>query len=342
MYRTTLPLSTVSPPTGGLTDPFGRRITYLRLSVIEQCNYRCDYCMPESPHRSCGQEERLTIDETVAIVEAFASLGVARYRLTGGEPLLRRDLESLASALSAVDGVSDLSLSTNGDLLAGRADRLHRAGINRINLSLDSLDPASFRRITRGGDLNRVVAGIDAAIAAGMRPLKLNMVVMAGINDHEIAPMIEFARQRGAALRFIETMPIGATATAAMSRHLPAETILAHVRQHLGQELVPIFESLGGGPARHYRVADGDFTVGVISAVSRHFCASCNRVRLSARGDLHLCLGQQERMALGQLLRNGADCEELTAAIHKAIALKPWGHTFNQGAAAIEMSQIGG
>jgi cyclic pyranopterin phosphate synthase len=325
-----------------LIDGQGRRIDYLRLSVVEQCQMRCFYCRPGRRQPPAGP--RLPAAALVRLAGAFAALGVTRIRLTGGEPLLRNDLDVIASGIAAFDGVREVTLSTNGELLAERAVDLQAAGVGRVNVSLDSLDRDNFTRITGNGDLDRVVAGIDAALACGLRPVKLNMVVMRGVNDHEIGPLLDFARTRGLDLRFIETMPIGA-AGADGARHLvDADAILAAVRAHCESELVPLMGRRGGGPARYYRVGSDDMTVGVISAMSRHFCSDCNRVRLTAAGDLQLCLGRPGRVALGRMVTEGASDTELQSAIRAAVLQKQPTHGFADPAAsaALEMSAIGG
>lgn len=310
-----------------LTDSFGRRITYLRLSLTDHCNLRCRYCMPEEAHGS-GRDGRLTLAETVRLVGLFASLGVEKVRLTGGEPLLRRDLIPLARAIAGLPGVRDLSLSTNAVLLQDRAAPLAAAGVRRLNISLDSLQPERFAAITGGGDLAAALRGIEAARRAGMAPIKLNMVVLAGINDDEITAMAEFAQARGLELRYIETMPVGGQGEWSMRHHLPAEQILARLQQHFGTDLLPQLDD-GGGPARLYRLGAQGPRIGVISAVSRHFCASCNRVRLTATGDLVLCLGNEHSLSLRGPLRAGLDDDALCELIRAAILYKPERHDFN-------------
>lgn len=325
-----------------LTDRFGRRIEYLRLSVINRCNLRCFYCRP-AKDRVTPRIEHLAPDGFVRVARAFARLGVSRVRLTGGEPMLRRDLESIVEGVATLPGIKDVSLSTNGYLLDRRAHRLRDAGLRRVNLSLDSLDPARFHTITRVGRLERVMSGIDAALSAGLFPVKLNMVVLRGVNDDEIPAMLEFAAASRLELRFIETMPLGTPGREAMCRHVPAREILQRVRAHAGQDLVPVTSSAGAGPARCYRLGASGGTVGVIAAVSRHFCAACNRVRLSASGDLLLCLGQEHRVSLRPLIDAGAGDVEMEEAIRVAIRRKPWSHEFLAGGgSAVNMSNVGG
>ncbi len=326
-----------------LTDPWGRRIEYLRVSATDRCNYRCLYCMPASGTPRARREELLRPDEVARLVRLFAAFGVRKARLTGGEPLVRRGIVELAALIGAIPGIEDLSLSTNGHLLERYAPRLKAAGVARVNVSLDSLDRATFARITRGGDVAAVVRGVDAALAAGLAPVKLNMVVLKDINDGELERMVDFASARGVHLRFIETMPIGSAGQLGMDRYYSAGAILARVRAHLGQELVPVKPASGAGPARCYRIGAGTTTVGVISAMSQHFCAGCNRVRLTARGDLALCLGAGDRVPLGQMLRAGASDEVIGDAIREAIARKPERHRFSEAVHPAQfMSEMGG
>lgn len=327
-----------------LADSFGRRIEYLRLSVTGRCNYRCTYCMPAAHCAAVRRKDELRDIELLRLVRSFAELGVRKIRLTGGEPLARRGIVRLAGDIARLPGIDDLSLSTNGHLLARHAMALRDAGVRRVNISLDSLIPATFARITRSGDLAAVLQGIDAAIEAGLHPIKLNMVVLKGINDHEIEDMLEFAQARGAHLRFIETMPVGEAGAASMAHHYPAHKMLERVRDHCGSDLIPVKGGRGAGPARYYQLGDSSARVGVISAISRHFCEGCNRVRLTARGDLVLCLGQQDRVALGAVLRAGASDDEIKREILAAIARKPERHDFLENAHAIRlpMSALGG
>ncbi len=328
-----------------LTDPFQRTIRYLRVSVTDRCNYRCFYCMPL---RGVPWEERdqfLTFEELTRVIRLFTELGVDKVRLTGGEPLVRRGILEFVRQLSRLPGLADLSMSTNAHLLADHARDLKEAGVSRVNISLDSLRPEVFRRITRNGDLEAVLAGIDAALAAGMEPVKLNMVVMRGLNDDEIEPMFDYAVERGADLRFIETMPVGEAGIDGTDHFMPAVEILARLKAHAGAELVPVKGGKGAGPARYYQVGQGPARVGVISALSRHFCDDCNRVRLTAKGDLVLCLGQEDRVSLRDGLRQGLDDEEMKAIIRAAIARKPRSHEFNSDTRRValrHMSSLGG
>jgi len=328
-----------------LVDSYGRRIDYLRLSVTDRCNYHCCYCR-QPGDASCGsQRDFLGHGEMLRLVRLFSELGVRKVRLTGGEPLLRRNLAELAAGIASLPGISDLSLSSNGHLLERLAVPLLAAGVGRVNISLDSLEPENFSRISGGGDLHRVIRGIDAALAAGLSPVKLNMVVMRGINDHEIAGMLDFALARDLDLRFIETMPVGPAGAGSMVHYYPAARILDRIRRHCGSQLLPLHTHPGPGPARYYRAGDSNLKVGVISALSRHFCATCNRVRLTARGDLVLCLGQQDRISLHAALQRDCSDAQIRQEILAAIARKPQRHDFLHGAGqpvTVPMVSLGG
>ncbi|MBF0424347.1 MAG: GTP 3',8-cyclase MoaA [Magnetococcales bacterium] len=312
----------------GLRDRFGRVIRYLRLSVTEKCNFRCHYCRLAAGEGGEPRHDPLTTAELVRLVRLFARLGVGRFRLTGGEPLLRRDITTLLAAMLALPGVEEVSLSTNAYLLAGMAQELRNLGLRRVNISLDSLKPEMFARITRGGDLARVLSGIDAAVAAGLAPVKINTVVMGGINEQEIPDLINYARGRGVLLRFIETMPIGDAGAAVMGRHVPAAEIRARILATCGGELLPVSQPVGNGPASYFRIAGLGVDVGIISALSQHFCDTCNRVRLTSWGDLVLCLGREDRVDLREVLRSHADDATLCDMIAQAILRKPRGHEF--------------
>ncbi|MBE9568429.1 MAG: GTP 3',8-cyclase MoaA [Proteobacteria bacterium] len=308
-----------------LTDPFGRRIEYVRLSVTDKCNLRCFYCMPKDFRDFEQPEHWLTFDEIERVIRVFTELGVARLRLTGGEPLVRKGITELSSRLTALPGLSDLSLSTNATLLKKHAASLHEAGVSRINVSLDTLKPERFKEIT-GGELQPVLDGLMAAKEAGFTPIKINMVAMKGINDDEFEDMVGFCLQHGFTLRFIETMPMGATSDDATDHYLDLQT----VKQQLAQsyDLVPGVMP-GGGPARYVQIKNTDLRIGFITPISQHFCETCNRVRLSVDGTLYLCLGQDDKVELRPLLRNGITDDELKTVLIDAISLKPEKHEFN-------------
>ena len=323
-----------------LIDPFGRKVEYVRLSVTDKCNMRCFYCIPKGFTDFEEPENWLTFDEIEHLMNAFASLGVHRVRLTGGEPLVRRNLPALAARLSAIDGIEDLSLSTNAALLEQHAAALGEAGVSRINVSLDSLDPDRFREITKG-DLERVLAGLAEARRVGLSPVKINMVAMKGVNDQEFEAMVDFCLENGFTLRFIETMPVGDTGRDAVDRYVDLQEVRARLAQRF--ELIPDVMP-HGGPARYVRVGGTGMRIGFITPISQHFCETCNRVRLSVDGTLYLCLGQNDRFEFRPLLRDGASHEELREAILQAMALKPERHEFRERPEQVIriMSQTGG
>jgi cyclic pyranopterin phosphate synthase len=339
--------------TAVLTDNFGRTIEYVRLSVTDRCDLRCTYCLPEGFHDFQEPEEWLTFDEIECVMRAFAALGVRRVRLTGGEPLTRRDLPQLAARLAVVPGIDDLSLSTNAVQLRRDAAALFRAGVRRLNVSLDSLKPERFAAITGGGRLNKVLDGLMAAKTAGFAPIKLNTVVMRGVNDDEVEDLVRFCLEHSFTLRLIETMPVGDTGRAATGQYLD----LQEVRRRLAEkfELLPSImpggrprdtgaSVYGGGPARYVQVAGTDLKIGFITPMSQHFCETCNRVRLAADGTLYLCLGQDDKLELRPLLRAGATPEALIQAIRDAVARKPERHEFREQPSKIVrfMARTGG
>ena len=309
-----------------LIDPFGRRVEYVRLSVTDKCNMRCFYCIPQGFKGFEEPENWLTFDEIERLMAAFASLGVRRVRLTGGEPLVRRNLPELAARLSATDGIEDLSLSTNAALLRQHAAALKDAGVTRINVSLDSLDPERFREITRG-DLEPVLSGLKEAHRVGLSPVKINMVAMKGINDGEFEAMVDYCLENGFTLRLIETMPVGDTGRDAADKYIDLQEVRARLAERY--ELIPDVMP-GGGPARYVRVGGTDLRIGFITPISQHFCETCNRVRLAVDGTLYLCLGQEDRVEFRPMLRDGASHAELRDAIVRALALKPERHEFRE------------
>ena len=307
-----------------LIDPFGRRIEYVRLSVTDKCNLRCFYCMPKGFKDFEQPEHWLTFDEIERVIKAFTELGVARVRLTGGEPLVRKNIAKLSRRLTTLPGLNDLSLSTNATLLDKQAGDLKQAGISRINASLDSLKPERFKEIT-GGELQPVIDGLMAAKQAGFSPIKINMVAMKGINDDEFEDMVKFCLQHDFTLRFIETMPMGATGDDATDHYIDLQS----VKQQLSKsfELIPGVMP-GGGPARYVQIKNTELRIGFITPISQHFCETCNRVRLSVDGTLYLCLGQDDKVELRPLLRQGISDEALKAVLIDAIGLKPKKHEF--------------
>lgn len=322
-----------------LCDNHGRRIEYLRLSVTDRCDLRCTYCMPEGFK---GYEEPanwLTFDEIERVAKVFAGLGVRRIRLTGGEPLLRGNLASLAGRLFALPGITDLSLSTNATRLAKYARVLRKAGISRLNVSLDTLRPTRFAAITKRDVLASVLSGLMAAKEAGFGPIKINMVVMAGVNDDEIDAMVAFCVEHGFILRMIETMPVGETGRNAGFVALTPIRERLRLRFGLVDGVVP-----GGGPAHYLVSPDRRFQVGFITPMSQHFCETCNRVRLSVDGTLYTCLGQNDKVDLRTLLRRGCSDAELAASLVEGVNRKPFKHEFGEDPAKVIrfMSSTGG
>jgi cyclic pyranopterin phosphate synthase len=310
-----------------LIDPFNRTIEYVRLSVTDRCDLRCVYCLPADYRDFSEPEEWLTFDEIERVIRAFTELGVRRVRLTGGEPLTRHHLPDLAARLHALPRLEDLSLSTNAVQLKKHALSLFQSGVQRINVSLDSLKPERFTAITRGGKLDKVLDGLAAARRAGMHPIKINMVVMKGVNDGEVEDMVQFCIEQDFTLRLIETMPMGDTGRSASNHYMSLEDVRRRLAERF--DLVPTVMP-GGGPARYVSVAGTNLRIGFITPISQHFCAGCNRVRLSADGALYLCLGQEDKVELRPLLRQGIGDEELKNAIRMAIAHKPEKHDFRE------------
>ena len=308
-----------------LTDSFGRRIDYVRLSVTEQCDLRCFYCLPKGYKVASEPAQWLQFDEIERVIASFARLGVTRVRITGGEPLLRKNLPDLLLRLHNITGIEDLSLSTNAVRLEKAAAQLKQAGVSRVNVSLDSLQPDRFRQIT-GGKLSKVLTGLQAAKMAGLQPVKINMLVMKGVNDDEVFDMVAFCIKHNFTLRFIETMPMGATGQTASAYYISLDTIKERLstRYSMLPSVMP-----GGGPARYARIAGTDTMIGFITPISQHFCDTCNRVRLSADGSIYLCLGQNDVVPLRHLLRSGISNRELTQEVYSAIQRKPLKHDFN-------------
>lgn len=308
-----------------LVDRFGRRIEYLRLSVTDRCDLRCTYCMPEGFTDFEEPDHWLTFDEIERLIAIFAKLGLKRLRLTGGEPLLRRNLTELTGHLSALPGIEDLSLSTNATQLHKHAIALKQSGVTRLNISLDSLRPERVEQISGRPVLDKVINGIMAGKDAGFSPIKINMVAMKGTNDDEIDDMVAFCIHHGFTLRMIEAMPMGDTGR--NTQFLDLQPIKQRLQERFGL-IDGVFP--GGGPARYLKSPDGKFSIGFITPISQHFCETCNRVRLSVDGTLYMCLGQEEKFEFRPLLRGGASDQEITEAILTAINLKPEKHEFRE------------
>lgn len=326
-----------------LADQFNRSITYLRISVTDKCNLRCVYCMPERGLPWLPKADILSYEEIARLVAAAASVGVRSVRLSGGEPLIRKDLAHLVQAISAIPGIDDLSLSTNGLLLEEQIDDLIRAGLKRVNVSLDTLREQRFVEIARRPGLDRVLAGIDAAIARGLSPVKINCVVMRGSNDDEIAAFAELTKQRAVYVRFIELMPVHENLGVQRDAYVSADEILERVRA-IGR-LEPVSGPGGNGPARYFAFPGAPGAVGVISPLSHDYCERCNRVRLSADGHLRLCLFGDGGIDLRGPLRAGATQSEIADLLRAAMLIKPERHHLKLGEAASRMrafSEIGG
>jgi cyclic pyranopterin phosphate synthase len=323
-----------------LTDRFGRRIEYVRLSVTDRCDLRCSYCMPSGFRDFEEPQDWLNFDEIERVIRIFGELGTRRIRLTGGEPLVRKDLPQLASRLSTLPGIEDLSLSTNATRLAKHARELKQTGITRINVSLDTLRADRFKAITQG-KLDKVLDGLMAAKAVGFHPIKINMVVMQGVNEDEVENMVNFCLQHDFTLRFIETMPVGDTGRAASGQFISLDSIKTRLADQF--ELLPATMP-GGGPARYVQVAGTNLRIGFITPLSQHFCDTCNRVRLAVDGTLYMCLGQNDKYELRPLLRAGISDAELKQHILQAIDLKPERHEFNEKPETVVrfMSMTGG
>jgi cyclic pyranopterin phosphate synthase len=323
----------------GLIDSFGRSIDYLRISVTDRCNLRCIYCMPPEGVPHISHNEILSYEEIRAVVQAAAGLGINKIRLTGGEPLVRADFPQLVQMLSQIEGIAELSLTTNGILLKNHAVELKRAGLSRINVSLDTLRPNRFQHITRLGELKDVLEGISAAKKAGFHPVKINTVVMRGINDDEIPDFVRLTYEDGWHVRFIELMPFEDAAEFVPSNEL-------RQRVSLFGKLEPCESVAGNGPAMYHRLAGARGTIGFISPLTEpSFCSRCNRMRLTPDGKLRPCLLGEDEIDLKTPLRNNASIGELKHLILKAVASKPEHHHLKAGNVRLakrEMSQIGG
>ncbi|HWA89581.1 MAG TPA: GTP 3',8-cyclase MoaA [Rhizomicrobium sp.] len=308
-----------------MLDPFGRHITYLRVSVTDRCDFRCVYCMRE--HMTfLPKAELLTLEELERLCGAFIAKGVERIRLTGGEPLVRKDVMRLIERLGARigSGLSELTLTTNGSQLGRFARDLAAAGVKRVNVSLDTLDPDRFRAVTRWGDLNKVLAGIEAAREAGLK-IKINTVALRDVNRDEIPAMIEWAHAKAMDLTLIETMPMGEIDGDRVAQYLPLSLVRAELARRFTLEDI---DYRTGGPARYARVAETGGRLGFITPLTHNFCESCNRVRVTCTGTLYMCLGQDDDADLRTPLRASMDDALLHAAIDRAIARKPKGHDF--------------
>jgi cyclic pyranopterin phosphate synthase len=326
-----------------LADAFARPIEYLRVSVTDKCNLRCVYCMPEGGLPWLHRDEILSYEEIAAVVAAAASVGVRTIRLTGGEPLLRRGLDRLVAMIARTPGIDDVALSTNGLLLEEQIESLVDAGLRRVNISLDTLDPARFESIARRPGLDRVLRAIDAAVRSGLTPVKINCVVMRNRNDDELEAFAELSRRLPVAVRFIEAMPVVEYAQAQREEYVPATELLEKL-SGIG-DLQPVLGPAGNGPARYFAFAGARGTIGVITPLSHDYCNRCNRIRLTADGRLRLCLFGDHHIDLRTPLRNGASLDDLAAILERSMLIKPERHHLRLGEPASRMralSEIGG
>lgn len=323
-------------------DSFGRRINYLRISLTDRCNFRCVYCMPAVGTQFLPRPELLTTDELLLVVRAAAAAGFQKIRLTGGEPTLRPDLVEIVTAIKATPGITHVAMTTNALRLAKLAQPLKEAGLDRVNISIDTLDPAKFRQVTRGGKLDMVWEGIQAADQVGLHPIKLNAVVVRGLNDEEVPQLAALTLRYPWEMRFIEVMPLTGVADVAEDGVVKSEELIAQLEQIHGP-----LEDLGLAPtdsARRYRIPGAKGKLGFISAVSDPFCATCNRMRLTADGRLHLCLLRDNELDLRAAIRGGAGQAQIEQLVRHAVAMKPWGHGLPEHVLPTlrGMSQLGG
>ena len=333
-------IETVAEP---LVDAFRRPITYLRVSVTDRCNLRCVYCMPEAGLPWIPKPDILTFEEVATVVRAAASIGVRSIRLTGGEPLIRRDLDRLVAMIAAIPGIDDIALSTNGLLLEQQAPALAAAGLRRVNVSLDTLQDGRFTAIARRPGLERVLAGIDAALAHGLTPVKVNCVLMRGTNDDELEAFAQLTRERAVHVRFIEVMPVEDNVDLQRDAWISSTEVLERLGA-LG-DLTPVPNPHGNGPARTFAYEGAPGTVGVISPLAHDYCERCNRVRLSADGRLKLCLFGDHLIDLRTPLRAGGGEDALVSLFRGAMHVKPERHHLRLGETSSMMrafSEIGG
>ena len=315
-----------NPPSLGLIDQFHRKINYLRLSITDRCDFRCVYCMSDDM-KFLPRDEVLSLEESLRLVKIFTSLGVTKLRVTGGEPLVRKNITWLFEGLSQIEDLKEIVLTTNGSQLAHHAHMLKMSRVKRINISLDSLDPILFKKITRTGDLDKVMLGIDEAIKEGFSNLKLNTVLMKDVNDHEAIDLVNFAINKKMDISFIEEMPLGDIGHKRKDTFISNDEVLKKLQTHFN--LIPTtFTS--GGPARYWQIANQSTKIGFISPHSHNFCDTCNRVRVSSKGELFLCLGQEEKIELMPLLRQHPDDDwPIQKAILESMRIKPESHDFN-------------
>lgn len=345
----TIPLTFVEPqklphyPTDGPAhDAYNRRIDYLRVSLTDRCNMRCVYCMPAQGMQFIQKPELLTPDELLLVIRAAAAAGFRKIRLTGGEPTLRRDIVEIVRAIKETPGIEHMAMTTNALRMERLAQPLSEAGLDRVNISIDSLDAQKFKQMTRGGRLEDVWAGIEACMAADLTPIKLNAVVVRGLNDDEVVQLAALTTRYPWEFRFIEVMPLTGVAGLAQEGVISSAELIAQIEAEFGS-LIELGHA-SSDPARRYQIPGAPGKLGFISSVTDPFCATCNRMRLSADGRLHLCLLRDDEVDLRMALRAGANQDQIEQIIRHAIALKPWGHGLPDGVLPTlrGMSQLGG
>lgn len=333
-----------------LIDNFGREISYLRVSITDRCNYRCIYCKPEEQFEFIPHEEILRYEEIVEIIEEAVNLGVTKVRITGGEPLARKGVVDFIKKLREIKKLEDISLTTNGFFLSEYAEKLKDAGLNRVNISLDSLQEVKYKKITRGGNLKRVLKGIDSALKADLLPIKINTVLIKGINDNEVDDFVKLTIKRPLNIRFIELMPSGEELR---DNYKNKFVSVLETKESLAEKYLirPIDINSGNGPAKYYQIKGGQGTIGFITALSQHFCKTCNRIRLTSEGKLRPCLFSNKEVDIKQTIRNAKTDDKIIRSkiirnyIEKAISIKPEGHKLNDKFSnrdSFKMSKIGG
>ena len=333
-----------------LIDNLGREISYLRVSITDRCNYRCIYCKPEEQFEFIPHEEILRYEEIVEIIEEAVNLGVTKVRVTGGEPLTRKGVVDFIKKLREIKKLEDISLTTNGFFLSEYAEKLKDAGLNRVNISLDSLQEEKYKKITRGGSLEKALKGIDSALKAGLLPIKINTVLIRGINDDEVEDFVRLALERPLNIRFIEFMPSGEELK---DNYRDKFISVLEIKESLAEKYSfrPIDINLGNGPAKYYQIKGGQGTIGFITALSQHFCETCNRIRLTSEGKLRPCLFFNKEVDIKQAIRTAKTDDKIIRSkiirnnIEEAINIKPEGHKLNKKFSnrdSFKMSKIGG
>ena len=333
-----------------LIDNLGREISYLRVSITDRCNYRCIYCKPEEQFEFIPHEEILRYEEIVEIIEEAVNLGVSKVRITGGEPLARKGVVDFIKKLRKIKKLEDISLTTNGFFLSEYAERLKDAGLNRVNISLDSLQEEKYKKITRGGSLETALKGIDSALKAGLLPIKINTVLIRGINDDEVEDFVRLTLERPLNIRFIELMPSGEKLK---DNYNDKFISVLEIKESLAEKYSfrPIAINSGNGPAKYYQIKGGQGTIGFITALSQHFCETCNRIRLTSEGKLRPCLFSNKEVDIKQAIRNAKTDDKIIRSkiirdnIREAINIKPEGHKLNKKFSNrdfFKMSKIGG